>query len=582
MWRRSPEQRGVMADELRGRAATFVVDEVPVASERLPEASVSLAARLGKPVIISSQDQWALVDDGALHPLVAAVRLAFDQHRPLVLGPDTVWITLLQGFSMHLAENAEALRSRFVRFVGRRTLTAVVRDPNDRAAWEAYFEHIEDGLSQELGPGIVNLCTRPFSTTSTLERTVMRIVLMVSFRAYFDYFAVGICGIPSITLTGTLEDWMDIRRRVDVLGEYELGWWADAVRPICDQFVAAARGEIDRAFWQAIYKPRQVYEGTKITGWLLRLFPYLVDAMGKRRRNEMALVDAPTSERAAAYAQCWTHEGLPLDGFAAGMSEVEIWYSDSRQEPRPLTLTAGFVGVAQAADSLAVFPAFAWGVFDAPQGATWARLAARHETFTPTSVPDDARAEAKTSRDAMAAWWPAHRAAVEASQETRAVDDLMLFGTSSPFETGDSVSAAREMRLPRSLEEMTDRFGATYLFRRSALVFPAAAMGLVWGPTFDGGAWGARYDCVLFGSLRDGRQLVLVGVFVDGKSQAKAFYGERPAWLSFHERMVKPTRADHRMVALRTLHADGTFALQIIACSFDEFLLRIIETDELV
>lgn len=559
--------------------ATFVVDDVAPASARLPEASVSLATRLGKPVLVGSQDQWALVDDGALHPLLAAVRLAFDEHRPLVLSPDAVWVTLLQGFSMHLAENAEALRSRFVRFAGRRSLTAVVRDPNDRAAWEDYFERIEGELAQELGPGIVSLCTRPFSTTTSLERAVMRIVMMVSFRAYFDYFAVGICGIPSITLTGTVEDWLDIRRRVDVLGEYDLGWWADAVRPICDQFVAAARGEIDRTFWQSIYKPRQAYEGTKVTGWLLRLFPYLVDATGKRRRNEMALVDAPTTDRADAYARCWTHEGLGLDVFASGMSEVEVWYSDSRQDPRPLTLAAGLVGVAQAADSLALFPAFAWGLFDEPNAAKWARLAARHETFTPTTVPDAALAEAQGCRDAMARWWPAHLAAVEAGGESRALDDLMLIATKSPFGADDSALGA--LRLPRALEEMIDRFGAVYLFDRSALIFPATAVGRVWGPAFEAGSWRDRYDCVLFGSLRDGRQLVLVRVDVDGGREAKTFYDARPVWLSFHERMVKPRRAHHLMVAVRTLSADGSFALQIIACSFDEFLLRIVDGDVL-
>lgn len=566
------------ADRTSGRVS-FVVDDVAPAADRLPETSVSLAARLGKPVLVASQAQWALVDDGALHPLVAAVRLAFDQHRPLVLGPDAVWVTLLQGFSMHLAENAESLRSRFVRFAGRRSLAAVVRDPNDPRAWEDYFESIEERLAEELGPGIVNLCTRPFSTTTPLERTVMRIVMMVSFRAYFDYFAVGICGIPSITLTGTVDDWMDLRRRVDILGEYELAWWADAVRPVCDQFVATARGEIDREFWQAIYKPRQVYEGARVSGWLLRLFPYLVDATGKRRRNEMTLVDAPTSDRAAAYAQCWTHEGVPLDAFASGMSEVELWYTEAKQEPRPLTLTAGLVGVGQAADSLALSPAFAWGIADAPYAAKWARLAARHETFSPSTVPDAARADAQSCRDAMAAWWPAHGTAVAAGGESRALDDLMLIGTRSPFDVEDS--ALDSLRLPRALEEMIDRFGAAYLFQRSALLFPASAVGTVWGPAFEAGTWRDRYDCVLFGSLRDGRQLLLVRVDADGRRETTAFYDARPGWLSFHQRMGKPPRAHHYMVALRRLHADGTFALQIIAGSFDEFLLRLVEHDEL-
>ena len=45
----------------------------------------------------------------------AAVHIAFSQHRPLSLSPDDIWLVIVQGFSHHVAENAQMLRNRLVR-----------------------------------------------------------------------------------------------------------------------------------------------------------------------------------------------------------------------------------------------------------------------------------------------------------------------------------------------------------------------------------------------------------------------------------------------------------------------------------
>jgi hypothetical protein len=33
------------------------------------------------------------------HPLIAAAHLAFSQHRPLLLSPDVIWVTIVQGLA---------------------------------------------------------------------------------------------------------------------------------------------------------------------------------------------------------------------------------------------------------------------------------------------------------------------------------------------------------------------------------------------------------------------------------------------------------------------------------------------------
>ena len=96
-----------------------------------------------------------------------------------------------------------------------------------------------------------------------------------------------VCGIPSIALTGTLQDWQSIRARIEVLETFELDWWVSRLRPILDEFVLAAEGRPNRTFWRSIYKFRPAkgpYDPQTVTGWLVDLFPYLGDAP-ERERN---------------------------------------------------------------------------------------------------------------------------------------------------------------------------------------------------------------------------------------------------------------------------------------------------------
>lgn len=63
---------------------------------------------------------------------------------------------------------------------------------------------------------------------------------MASMKKYFSYTFKFTCGIPSITLEGTVEDWEDIHGRLKKLKDYELHEWHDMLDPILQQF--ARRG----------------------------------------------------------------------------------------------------------------------------------------------------------------------------------------------------------------------------------------------------------------------------------------------------------------------------------------------------
>ncbi len=291
---------------------TFAVDDVtpfapsapaePGLAERLDMAT-SLEQQLGTAPLAISHDA-ELIPGGRWdgrhgHPLVVAVHRAFARHRPLILSPDVVWLTLAQGFAAHIENNAEALRGRFVRHEGRAILQVPVMSmPETADDWRGVVEGFGDRLAEHVGPGMRRLMRCDFSTTDAVARTASGVVMMSAFRRYFEYQMVCICGIPRITLEGTVEDWQAIRERIDVMAEYDLEWWTERLAPVADEWVRTAAGEPDRTFWRSIYKPQQAYGADTITGWLNRLFPYI---RGERNAG-MRPASALTGEERASWA----------------------------------------------------------------------------------------------------------------------------------------------------------------------------------------------------------------------------------------------------------------------------------------
>lgn len=392
---------------------TFAVDDVAPAAARLPERDVPIASLAEHAVFGASPATLRLVDHGGLpaprkhgsppgdrmHALVQAVDLAFNEHRPLRLTPDALWITLAQGFSIHVRENAEALRARFVRHEGRAKVGVEVEAVPRGVEWRSFIAEMSEATAEHLGPGVVALLTRPFSTTDEDARTVFRIALLETFSPYFEYEMVGICGIPTVTLTGTADDWRDLRRRVEVMGEYDLRWWTDALLPLCDQWIAAAEGRPDADFWRAIHRPEEVYGGHLITGWLARLFPYVESPEGgwarfappvARRIPEDAT--RPTSifgsmervrlrEEAARAGRGevipWAVAGVSPAALPPSWSSCEV-VGRKLLEGVDVRVSGGLVGVAQDADGLTLALAVAWVVESSPDAALWRAFEERH------------------------------------------------------------------------------------------------------------------------------------------------------------------------------------------------------------
>ncbi len=365
--------------EVTASGVTFAVDKVTPATERLREERTheSLRRRLGG--IESCHDYHGTVVEGAHYQaLLAAVHMAFSQHRPLVLSPDAVWLTISQGVAHHMAIHGERLRERFVSHQGKLDLVFECRgwaDGSPENPWAEAFDSWASQIRDHVGPAIHDTLVCDFGTSGPTERAASQIVMMDIFERYFHYRAVCICGIPAVTLEGTPADWQRLAEKVNGLKVFDLDWWLDHLRPICDQFVRASRGDVDKKHWQNICKLKNAYGGDIINGWVAKLFPYIRVFVGGpcKRRN-------PIFETGQGFQTLVAPSGLSRVPFA--------WQNLTTSSERAMEAVGGLVGVTQDTKTLALRPKVGWAVREAEKAdVTLARLRRDHTTFPAARFP---------------------------------------------------------------------------------------------------------------------------------------------------------------------------------------------------
>jgi hypothetical protein len=364
--RRTPEVTGGP-----GRV-TFAVSKVWRARRPLPEQRYhqAVADFLGGPVESCSNYRGRLVAGARSHPLIAALHAAYSSHRPVCLSPDIIWLTLTQGLAHHVNANAEQLRHHFVRHEGKLTI-AVRRDDFVKGSpenpWPEVFSEFSAAIRGHIGEETHRLIVADFSTTGLVERAASEVVLLDAMHAFFSYEVHTICGIPSVTLEGTVEDWEAIAGRTEAFARFGLGWWVDALRPILGQFVAAAGGKVDLEFWESMYK----WQGSRgclspggsphISGWVVNLFPYLV--------NPEARYAAWRGDDQAGPSLCrnpWIgappgHHGPGRDDIPALPARAPFrWVFPDREFE--MEFVGGLIGIRQDAQTLCLRPEIGWAV----------------------------------------------------------------------------------------------------------------------------------------------------------------------------------------------------------------------------
>ncbi len=281
------------------------------------------------------------------HPFLTGILTAYREHRPFVISPDIVWLLISQGFARHISNNAEEFRNQIVNFENKKTLIVVSKNielGNPNSNWEAVFPQFTNQISDYTGKELTNILTANFTTTTQTSKIVSEITVMETVKEYFNYKIIMTgCGIPKITIEGTVEDWEKVLEKTKYISKYNLKWWTDELEPILKKIIETKKGNFKKKFWMKMVKShteKKYGSPTTINGWIIKFFPYTKE--GKKTDLK------PISK---------------INNLASELVKVPFILEDIvNKKSYKMEFWAGFIGLSQNNEDYTLKPEIGWAI----------------------------------------------------------------------------------------------------------------------------------------------------------------------------------------------------------------------------
>jgi len=355
-----------LSSSISNADSTFSVNDCEIAKELLPEKSYSTIIEqsfLNKfgykfyqrnSIEAFSQSSDTLIQHSS-HPFIYALSHAFNEHRPIIISPDMIWLMICHGISQHINQNPEQFRNIFVNHSGKIELKVIRNDfikGNRSNPWQDIFPQFSLKIKNNVKNDIYELIVTNFSTTDSTKKAVFELSLMDTMKNYFSYSFYTMCGIPQITLEGKTSDWEMILNKIRCIDKsYELDWWTKELIPILEEFVNASKGIINKKHWNGIFKYIPPNRGSGsvpyINGWITKFFPYLTS----KSKNNSLRPNKTFSQK------------IEFDDLPSGLTQTPFkWYYLSNIYD--MLFTAGFVGIHQDKKTKALRTEIGWVIIE--------------------------------------------------------------------------------------------------------------------------------------------------------------------------------------------------------------------------
>ena len=223
--------------------------------------------------------------------LIQGLVLAYKNHYPITITPDMIWILVLQGFSRFMEKYENLVRERFVNFQGKKDLKIERLDYSPATAtkevWDGIIKEFVEKIGKHVGQECIDNLECNFSTTSQVAQVTSQVAIMSAMKQYFNYkVLMAGCGISSITLEGSIQDWEKIKSKLEFLSTKALKWWTKHLIPIIDNIIATkkyynSKGKLNEEliqFWKGMIKLKgrgDLYDPHLINGWIVKFIPNL-------------------------------------------------------------------------------------------------------------------------------------------------------------------------------------------------------------------------------------------------------------------------------------------------------------------
>lgn len=225
------------------------------------------------------KDDFAISKRGYRNSLISSTFDCYKYHMNLIWKPDDLWITILTSLSLHIKNNPAEFRNFFVNFENQKELVINDCGELETIEWEKTIQHFTNLAKEFVKNDIYEWINDGFSTTTDIDKIIYEVCFMDTMKSYFKFtMMLYSCGIPNITLKGTLEDWIKLKEKVKKLNEFTdtTKKWFSVLEPILDKLIETYQGKIDKNFWNKICvcQDDSCIPQTIISGWILAFCPF--------------------------------------------------------------------------------------------------------------------------------------------------------------------------------------------------------------------------------------------------------------------------------------------------------------------
>ncbi|WP_338815342.1 DUF4419 domain-containing protein [Bernardetia sp. Wsw4-3y2] len=298
--------------------------------------------------------------------LLQTIHKSFDEHRPLVLSPDIIWLAITQGASIHINEKFDSLEK--VIFKKNKPKKLVIRNDSleyDGRHWQDLVSSLSNETTKYTNSDFYSFFVPKFSTTTKTQTTAYQVTLLNSYKKAFEYVGESGCGIPYITITGKKEDWELIYSRLKELDKLGLKYWRIELEPIIQEFINVFDDKTNIIFWKDIYKNMEGYGADYSSGWIIKFFPYILslgETVSTDEETYIRKIEKIFIKNKFLEGNNYLLSTLSTDVFPSSIVEIDItWNNHFKNETQKLKLYAGFFAIKQYQDK-SLEPVISWAL----------------------------------------------------------------------------------------------------------------------------------------------------------------------------------------------------------------------------
>mmetsp|Transcript_30352 Transcript_30352/g.49409 ORF Transcript_30352/g.49409 Transcript_30352/m.49409 type:complete len:421 (-) Transcript_30352:358-1620(-) len=288
---------------------------------------------------------------------ITAAETAWDAHYPFRFRCEHIWLMILQSVAVHVDQNAEKLREKYVKHDGQKTLIVEISAEPSHEEWRGAVEDFVSQIDKNTVEDTAALLECDFSATKLTEKIAGKVTIMDICKNYFVYRNYTCCGFPRITLDGTKQDWLHLKQKtVRLLNEKVdkkfARQWGEALLPVLDRFIVAFDGQIDCLFWNSMIKTGATYGSggySWYSGWFNVFFPLV-----EKKWNGFCVPYSMKQDYISS-----TGRGKDQSAYTSGIAAAPVKW-DRLGTMIDMKFLAGFVGFTQDPKSLEICPNIAW------------------------------------------------------------------------------------------------------------------------------------------------------------------------------------------------------------------------------